>query len=361
MAFDLADTPRSDILVQASGDAHLSNFGLFASPERTLVFDTNDFDETLPGPWEWDVKRLAASVVIAGRANGFSAAAEPCGRDGGRPRAIASGWPATPACACSTSGTPRITEPTSARRPRRPAAHGAAPGPPAARTWTRIFTKARRRDGMRAFESLTGVVDGRRVLLEDPPVLTHVDDEAPGVAREGLRGLPGDDAREPARLPRAVPVRRHRPQGGRRRQRRHPLLRHRARGPGRERPADPPGEGGDGVGHGAVPRGEPSRQPRPARGRRPAAHAGDPRHLPGLDPGSRRPRLLPPPAVGHEGLRGHHDPPAARLELLRRASAAGRWPGRTPARGTPRRSPPTSGRATRSTGRSPTSPRPTPT
>ena len=67
MAFDLSTTPRSDIIVQASGDAHLSNFGLFASPERTLVFDSNDFDETIPGPWEWDVKRLAASIVIAGR------------------------------------------------------------------------------------------------------------------------------------------------------------------------------------------------------------------------------------------------------------------------------------------------------
>ena len=63
MAFDLSTTPNSQITVQASGDAHLSNFGLFASPERTLVFDANDFDETLPGPWEWDVKRLAASVV----------------------------------------------------------------------------------------------------------------------------------------------------------------------------------------------------------------------------------------------------------------------------------------------------------
>jgi hypothetical protein len=75
MAFDLASTPRTDIVVQASGDAHISNFGLFASPERALVFDTNDFDETLPGPWEWDVKRLAASVVIACRANGFGASA----------------------------------------------------------------------------------------------------------------------------------------------------------------------------------------------------------------------------------------------------------------------------------------------
>ena len=74
MAFDLAVTPRTDIIVQASGDAHLSNFGLFGSPERRLVFDANDFDETLPAPWEWDVKRLAASIVIAGRSNGFSAA-----------------------------------------------------------------------------------------------------------------------------------------------------------------------------------------------------------------------------------------------------------------------------------------------
>ena len=77
MAFDLAVTPRTDIIVQASGDAHLSNFGLFASPERTLVFDANDFDETLPAPWEWDVKRLAASIVIAGRANGFTRRPEP--------------------------------------------------------------------------------------------------------------------------------------------------------------------------------------------------------------------------------------------------------------------------------------------
>src|SRR5262249_42003808 len=58
MAFDLSTTPRTDLLVQASGDCHLSNFGLFASPERTLVFDANDFDETLPASWEWDVKRL---------------------------------------------------------------------------------------------------------------------------------------------------------------------------------------------------------------------------------------------------------------------------------------------------------------
>jgi uncharacterized protein (DUF2252 family) len=73
MASDLAGTPRSGLTVQCCGDAHLSNFGVFASPERRLVFDVNDFDETLPGPWEWDVKRLAASMLIAARDNGFRA------------------------------------------------------------------------------------------------------------------------------------------------------------------------------------------------------------------------------------------------------------------------------------------------
>jgi uncharacterized protein (DUF2252 family) len=72
MAADLATTPNSGLRVQCCGDAHLSNFGLFASPERRLVFDINDFDETLPGPWEWDVKRLAASMLIAAQDNGFA-------------------------------------------------------------------------------------------------------------------------------------------------------------------------------------------------------------------------------------------------------------------------------------------------
>ena len=74
MAADLAATPVSGVTVQLCGDAHLSNFGLFASPERRILFDINDFDETLPGPWEWDVKRLAASFEILGRDRGFSAA-----------------------------------------------------------------------------------------------------------------------------------------------------------------------------------------------------------------------------------------------------------------------------------------------
>src|SRR6202050_4436431 len=71
MADDLVGTPATGLRVQACGDAHLANFGVFGTPERNLVFDVNDFDETLPGPWEWDVKRLAASVVLGARGNGF--------------------------------------------------------------------------------------------------------------------------------------------------------------------------------------------------------------------------------------------------------------------------------------------------
>lgn len=174
MAFDLAGTPRSDILVQASGDAHLSNFGLFASPERTLVFDANDFDETLPGPWEWDVKRLAASVVIAGRANGFTAAQN-------REAAMAAirayrQWMARYAgmrlldvwyASITDADIREAGEATGLLQSRTGVARRAR--------LEAIFTKARQRDGMRAFEKLTAVVDGRRVILEDPPVVTHVE------------------------------------------------------------------------------------------------------------------------------------------------------------------------------------------
>jgi uncharacterized protein (DUF2252 family) len=85
MAYDLATTPKTDIIVQACGDCHLLNFGFFATPERNLVFDINDFDETLPAPWEWDLKRLVVSFVIAGRDSDLSdreskAAAIDCAR-----------------------------------------------------------------------------------------------------------------------------------------------------------------------------------------------------------------------------------------------------------------------------------------
>ena len=85
MAYDLATTPKTDIIVQACGDCHLLNFGFFGTPERNLVFDINDFDETLPAPWEWDLKRLVVSFVIAGRDSDLSdreskAAAIDCAR-----------------------------------------------------------------------------------------------------------------------------------------------------------------------------------------------------------------------------------------------------------------------------------------
>ena len=104
MAADLASTPTSGLRVQACGDAHLMNFGGFATPERNIFFDINDFDETLPAPWEWDVKRLAASIVIAARhidlpnSAGAKAARERCAR-------TVNEWRIMPRCARSMSGT----------------------------------------------------------------------------------------------------------------------------------------------------------------------------------------------------------------------------------------------------------------
>jgi uncharacterized protein (DUF2252 family) len=181
MAMDLADTPRTDIIVQASGDAHCTNFGLFASPERALVFDTNDFDETLPGPWEWDVKRLAASVVISARANGFSPAkareATMMAVRGYRE------WMARYAsmrlidvwyASITDADIREAAEATGMLQ--------GSVGVARRRTIEALFSKARRRDGMRAFESLTAVVDGRRVIVDDPPVMTHIEVEGgPGV------------------------------------------------------------------------------------------------------------------------------------------------------------------------------------
>ncbi len=177
MAFDLADAARTDIWVQASGDAHLSNFGLFASPERTLVFDSNDFDETLPGPWEWDVKRLAASIVIAGRTNGFNSELN-------RKATMATvrgyrQWMARFAgMRLMDVWYSPITEADLRVAAEASGLLGGADAASRRQRLEAVFTKARRRDGMRAFESLTGIVDGRRVILDDPPVLTHVEIEA---------------------------------------------------------------------------------------------------------------------------------------------------------------------------------------
>ncbi len=103
MAADLATTPNTGLVVQLCGDAHISNFGGFAAPDRRLVFGPNDFDETLPGPWEWDIKRMAASIEIAGATSicrrGGGAASSPA-----RSASTARRWPTSRPRACSKRG-----------------------------------------------------------------------------------------------------------------------------------------------------------------------------------------------------------------------------------------------------------------
>ncbi|MBU6328439.1 MAG: DUF2252 family protein [Acidobacteria bacterium] len=164
MASDLAPTPVSGLMVQACGDAHLQNFGLFASPERQLIFDVNDFDETLPGPWEWDVKRLAASVVLAGRDVGL----------------------ARGACADAVMyavGTYRRMMGTYAERTQLEVWYTQVDIdtilgllPPDLRAYgQRLADRARRRNSMQAMRRMTEVVDGRRRIIDDPPIVEHLE------------------------------------------------------------------------------------------------------------------------------------------------------------------------------------------
>jgi hypothetical protein len=178
MAFDLAETPPTEIVVQASGDAHISNFGIYASPERQLVFDANDFDETIPGPWEWDVKRLAASVVVAGRGNGFKAAVNRAAvmasvrsyREWMRRYAqmrLIDVW---------YSG---LTE-SDVRAEILATVSGRSDAAVKRARLDAVFAKARGRDVLKAAASLTTIVDGRLVIKEAPPMLQRV--ETPGGA-----------------------------------------------------------------------------------------------------------------------------------------------------------------------------------
>jgi len=176
LAFDLATTPRTDIIVQASGDAHLSNFGLFASPERRLVFDANDFDETLPGPWEWDVKRLAASIVIAGRANGFSAAQN-------RFATMATvrsyrEWMARYAALPLIDVWYSYITDEAIRAAGEAAFSGFKDIKMRRARLDALFAEARGHDRLRAADKLTTIVDGRRIVVDDPPVIEHI--EIPG-------------------------------------------------------------------------------------------------------------------------------------------------------------------------------------
>ncbi|RPF32967.1 DUF2252 domain-containing protein [Streptomyces sp. TLI_185] len=161
MAADLASRPHTGLTVQLCGDAHLLNFGLYASPERALLFDLNDFDETFPGPFEWDVERLAASVAVAGRANGHAeakvrrAALEAVAAYRTAMRRLARrGELAVWYERIDADSLLPLVRSASRRR------HVAS-----------SLTRARRRTSLQALGRLTEVVDGRRRIIHDPPLL----------------------------------------------------------------------------------------------------------------------------------------------------------------------------------------------
>ncbi|MFF4034224.1 DUF2252 domain-containing protein [Streptomyces sviceus] len=179
MASDLAETPRTGFRTQLCGDAHMLNFRLLASPERRLMFDINDFDETLPGPWEWDVKRLAASLVIAGRANGFSTkeraaivrATVRSYRENMRAFAGMGNLAVWYAQFDEKWVEERFGEDVSARGRDR---------------WTQALAKARSHDTLQVFDKLTVVVDGKRRITPDPPLITRLEDLLPDERRGQL-------------------------------------------------------------------------------------------------------------------------------------------------------------------------------
>ncbi len=179
MAQDLARTPRSGMNVQCCGDAHLSNFGVFASPDRRLVFDINDFDETHPGPWEWDVKRLAVSMLIAARDNGFSA------RD--QDRSVLAAVSQYRAAMREFAAMDNLSvwyarleiEVLLAER-------AAELKPRQVKRTQKTLAKARTRDSMSAFEKLTHEVDGQVRIVDQSPLIVPLDVLLPGGARDGL-------------------------------------------------------------------------------------------------------------------------------------------------------------------------------
>jgi uncharacterized protein (DUF2252 family) len=179
MASDLADTPRSGLMVQCCGDAHLSNFGVFASPERRLVFDLNDFDETLPGPWEWDVKRLAVSMLIAAQSNGFSAADQDrivletvrgyrTAMLGFAPMKDLDVWYARLDIEGVVDELGSQLDTSMAKRTKK------------------ALAKAHTKDSMSAFSKLVRMVDGEARIVADPPLIVPMADLVEGRARDDL-------------------------------------------------------------------------------------------------------------------------------------------------------------------------------
>jgi uncharacterized protein (DUF2252 family) len=179
MASDLSGTPDSGLRAQLCGDAHLSNFGGFASPERDLIFDLNDFDETVAGPWEWDLKRLVASVAVAGRDHGFS---------GKQRRAIVQGSVAAYRMAMqqlSTMGTlqiwyERVDEGMLKER------FGGEATLEQTKRFEKNVAKARTKDSTRAMAKLTSTVDGNPRIISDPPLIVPIRDLLPDAAAEEL-------------------------------------------------------------------------------------------------------------------------------------------------------------------------------
>ncbi|MFD3542637.1 DUF2252 domain-containing protein [Streptomyces sp. NPDC058662] len=179
MASDLANSPDSGITAQLCGDAHLLNFRLLASPERSLMFDINDFDETLPGPWEWDVKRLAASFVIAGRANGFDDA-ERAGVVSAAVRSYREAMRGFAGMGNLAVWYARIDS----DRLKALAAEQLDKG--GRKKLARAMAKARTRDTLQVFGRLTELVDGRPRIAADPPLLVPVADLLPDVEGSAL-------------------------------------------------------------------------------------------------------------------------------------------------------------------------------
>jgi uncharacterized protein (DUF2252 family) len=174
MASDLSDTPNSGLHTQLCGDAHLSNFGIFGTPERRLVFDINDFDETLPGPFEWDVKRLAASFALAGRNNGFS---EP-ERDT-IVRACVAQYRSAMAEFASMGNLQLFYTSFDVEQllaPYRKSLKGHPQERAMNRNVDRLIAKARNRDNVNALDRFTQVIDGGRRIMPDPPLITPIRD-----------------------------------------------------------------------------------------------------------------------------------------------------------------------------------------
>ena len=169
MAADLAGTPTSGLRVQLCGDAHLANFGGFASPERRLIFDVNDFDETLPGPFEWDVKRFAASLAVAGRDNGFAAKQ--------RRRVATAGVEAYRTAMREFANMPMLDVWYAHLNLDDALAElGPQVSKKRLRRTERTVAKARTRDSMQAFSKLTTTVDGRPQIISDPPLIVPVEE-----------------------------------------------------------------------------------------------------------------------------------------------------------------------------------------